>query len=143
MKKNVEYLRELPPVSHFIFFLVKMYLKQVKKSRYLLLAVSHIIQKSVSFYCKTLQLNDSFMINSKKGLWFILFQELSSLVHYLARCDRTCQDKKWVQNQRNAIWMHGMLPEKQCSSLHYTLCIARYLECQLWMRGVIEFVWRF
>ena len=136
MKKIVEYLRELPPVSHFIFFLVKIYLKQVKKSRYLLLAVSHIIQKSVSFYCKTLQLNDSFMINSKKGLWFILFQELSSLVHYLARCDRTCQDKKWVQNQRNAIWMHGMLPKKQCSSLHYTLNITRYLECQLWMRGV-------
>ena len=138
MKKNVEYLRELPPVSHFIFFLVKMYLKQVKKSRYLLLAVSHIIQKSVSFYCKTLQLNDSFMINSKKGLWFILFQELSSLVHYLARCDRTCQDKKWVQNQRNAIWMHGMLPKKQCSLLHSTLCITRYLECQLWMKGVYD-----
>ena len=135
MKKNVEYLRELPPVSHFIFFLIKMYLKQVKKSRYLLLAVSHIIQKSVSFYCKTLQLNDSFMINSKKGLWFILFQELSSLVHYLARCDRTCQDKKWVQNQRNAIWMHGMLPKN--SVLHcITLNITRYLECQLWMKGV-------
>ena len=136
MKKNVEYLRELPPVSHFILFLVKMYLKQVKKSRYLLLAVSHIIQKSVSFYCKTLQLNDSFMINSKKGLWFILFQELSSLFHYLEGVTGPAKTRNGSKIKEMQFGCTACYLKKQCSLLHSTLCITRYLECQLWMKGV-------